>query len=59
MMDENHKPPAPETPLANTQARRPYKKPAFEAEEIFETMALSCGKINPTEGSCHQVRKNS
>jgi hypothetical protein len=40
-------------------ARKPYIKPSFEQERIFETMALSCGKAQTTQGACHQNRKNS
>ena len=40
-------------------AKRPYQKPAFRHERVFETMALSCGKINVTQGSCASNRKNS
>jgi len=39
-------------------AKKPYVKPSFERERVFETMALSCGKVG-TSGSCHQNRKNS
>jgi len=38
--------------------KKPYVKPSFERERVFETMALSCGKMGTT-GSCHQNRKNS
>jgi hypothetical protein len=40
-------------------AKRPYFKPAFEFERAFETMALSCGKINITQAQCKFNRKNS
>jgi hypothetical protein len=40
-------------------ARKPYQKPAFVREHVFETMALACGKINPTSGACKAVKKNS
>ena len=40
-------------------ARKPYQKPAFVHEQVFETMALACGKVNPTSGQCRTVRKNS
>ncbi len=33
-------------------AKKPYQKPSFKFERVFETMALSCGKIDPTEGQC-------
>ncbi len=39
--------------------KKPYEKPAFRHERIFETMALSCGKLNPTQGQCKSNRKNS
>ena len=39
--------------------RRRYVKPAFTREEVFETTALACGKINPTIRQCNLVRKNS
>lgn len=40
-------------------ARKPYVKPAFLHERAFETMALSCGKINHTQAQCKSNRKNS
>jgi hypothetical protein len=30
-------------------AKKLYQQPAFRHERVFETMALSCGKINATE----------
>lgn len=41
------------------RSRRPYQKPAFRSEQIFETMALACGKIAPTQGHCRFNRKSS
>jgi hypothetical protein len=40
-------------------SRKPYEKPAFRHERVFETRALSCGKVQTTQGSCHSNRKNS
>jgi hypothetical protein len=40
-------------------AKKPYVKPAFEFERAFETMALSCGKINTTQAQCKFNRKSS
>ena len=37
----------------------PYQKPMFRHEGVFETMALACGKISNTQGSCHSNLKNS
>lgn len=42
-----------------TGARRPYVKPAFRLERVFETMALACGKISATQASCRVNRRNS
>jgi hypothetical protein len=39
----------PSTPATN---KKPYEKPAFRYEHVFVTTALSCGKVNPTQGSC-------
>lgn len=39
--------------------KRPYVKPEFEYERVFETMALACGKIASTQLSCHALRKTS
>jgi hypothetical protein len=47
------------TPEPDTRARKPYEKPRFAREQLFETMALACGKTNPTIGACKLVKKNS
>jgi hypothetical protein len=39
--------------------KKVYQKPAFRHERVFETMALSCGKVNPTEFQCRFNRKTS
>jgi len=39
--------------------RRPYVKPSFRHEKVFETMALACGKIDITQLSCGAVPKFS
>jgi hypothetical protein len=39
--------------------RKPYQKPSYRQEKVFETMALTCGKISSTQGSCRLNRKNS
>ncbi len=40
-------------------AKKPYVKPQVRHERVFETMALTCGKVQTTQGSCHNSRKNS
>jgi len=44
---------------AGEKRKRPYQKPAFLHERVFETMALSCGKVRGTEAQCKHNRKNS
>ena len=39
--------------------KKPYQAPAFRFERVFETMALACGKINPTQSHCRLNRKSS
>jgi hypothetical protein len=43
----------------SNRAKKAYEKPAFRHEPVFETMALACGKINPTQGGCRLNRKRS
>jgi hypothetical protein len=51
---------APSLPSdARPRVRKPYEKPQFVREQLFETMALACGKTNPTVGQCKLVKKNS
>jgi hypothetical protein len=40
-------------------AKKQYKDPAFRYEHVFETMALACGKVEPTNISCRFNRRNS
>ena len=46
---------SPETKLA----KKPYQKPEFRFEKVFETRALTCGKVQPNQGQCDTNRKNS
>ena len=39
-------------------AKKPYTKPSFRYEQVFETMALACGKVN-TGASCKSAKKTS
>jgi hypothetical protein len=39
--------------------KRAYKKPGFQHQKVFETMALACGKLAPTQAQCRFNRKNS
>jgi len=41
-----------------SKSKKPYQKPAFRHERVFETQALSCGKV-ATQGNCVFQRKAS
>ena len=53
------KPVQPPPRKTRCHPKLPYQKPAFRYERVFETMALACGKINPTQGQCQSLLKNS
>jgi hypothetical protein len=55
-MDETSKARDAKAPVSG---KKPYVKPAFVWERAFETMALSCGKVNFTQAQCKSNRKNS
>lgn len=44
---------------AEPGTRKPYHKPAVRYEKVFETQALTCGKVQTTQASCHSNRKLS
>ena len=44
---------------ASAKDKKPYQKPAFRHERVFETAALSCGKIAGTSPTCNSARKTS
>jgi hypothetical protein len=44
---------------AKSTAKKPYVKPQVRHERVFETMALSCGKVQTTQHGCHFNRKSS
>jgi hypothetical protein len=39
--------------------KKPYQRPAFQYERVFETMALSCGKMSATQKQCQFRRMSS
>lgn len=41
------------------KAKKLYQKPAFRYERVFETLALSCGKIAGTSLNCNSSPKSS
>ena len=45
-MDDNRTPREIQRQLGNaSKAKKLYQKPAFRYERVFETLALSCGKV--------------
>ena len=43
---------------ASAKTRKPYQKPSFRHEKVFETTALACGKISPSQLQCGPVSKS-
>jgi hypothetical protein len=53
------RPPTNQDEASHSKPKRPYVKPAFQHERVFETMALACGKLGPTQAQCRFNRRNS
>jgi len=58
MPEESASPSDPESTRESVE-RQHYEKPTFLREQVFETMALACGKTSQTTGRCRTVKKNS
>ena len=50
---------APQGAGLDGRGKKPYQKPAFRHERVFETRALTCGKVQPTQGTCTHNRSAS
>jgi hypothetical protein len=59
MKQEQANAPPPGGAKQVSKGRKPYEKPSFRHERIFETMALSCGKIHSTQAQCKFNRSAS
>jgi hypothetical protein len=57
--DDRWQPHKQESAALTEKRKRPYAKPSFQHERVFETMALACGKMQTTQRQCHFNRKNS
>jgi hypothetical protein len=44
---------------SGTSAKKAYAKPEVRHERIFETQALTCGKVQATQAQCTNNRKLS
>jgi hypothetical protein len=53
------KPQQPGTATNTSKEKKLYQKPAFRHERVFETLALSCGKVGATIPQCQFSRKTS
>jgi hypothetical protein len=59
-MTDNRAPREKPQQLGNAaKEKKLYKKPAFRYERVFETLALSCGKLGSTVSGCQFSRKTS
>ncbi len=59
-MTDNRAPREKHQQPGNTgKEKKVYQKPAFRHERVFETLALSCGKIGAPQGPCHFVARTS
>jgi len=54
----NEKPVEPRNQRCDKK-KKPYVKPAFRFERVFETQALACGKIHSHTTICKLNPKNS
>jgi hypothetical protein len=50
---------SPRSSVSGEAAKKPYLKPSFRHEQVFETMALACGKIGASQLQCRVNRKTS
>ena len=46
-------------PQDKSSGKKPDQSPEMKFERVFETMALSCGKVQTTQGQGHANRKAS
>ena len=59
-MNDNRAPRETQQQLGNAgKEKKLYQKPAFRYERVFETLALSCGKLGSTLPQCQFSIKTS
>jgi hypothetical protein len=57
MIKDDHESPGAQAPKEHSSlTKKRYQKPAFRYERVFETMALSCGKILETAVCSHNKK---
>lgn len=52
------KPEQQQTEIAE-DGREPYEPPRLEVEELFEVLALACGKVQPVNVNCQRLARQS
>jgi hypothetical protein len=40
------------TDIVENDPREPYERPSIECEELYEVLALTCGKVVPRTTGC-------
>jgi hypothetical protein len=58
-MTENQAPREEKQTETVGKEKKLYRKPSFRHERVFETLALACGKIAPTQGQCRGTSKKT
>lgn len=55
------KPEEPTSTIVDETAdpREAYEAPRLESEELFEVLALACGKVQPTSFTCQRFNRTS
>ena len=43
----------------DSDKREPYESPTLECEDLFEQLALGCGKIQPVTFNCQRANRRS
>ena len=60
MTKQQHESVSQDQPPASAGGKRPYQKPEFSTESVFETMALACGKVRGQgQDNCRRSASNS
>ena len=45
--------------ITDQDTREPYEAPRLEAEELYEVLALACGKVVPNQANCVRLNRQS
>jgi hypothetical protein len=59
MTQRNRPSEAEKSASSQSATKKPYHKPEFRFERVFETLALACGKLNNLLFMCRGVRRKS